>query len=175
MPFRCTYFNFRATLPDGFRFGPLRTKDVKKINALWPGRFKNSEGLIENAIKLNLSMGIYNPKDEVIAWIVRYILVHLRVSSLIHDVLNRLDNGCMGIGQTDPRYLGHYYGYLASFHLAEKIEKECNIEAFIQINTKNEKADKTLHRANMELIDTFCWISVKRKAKSPMYPAWGHL
>lgn len=60
-----------SRLPDGFCFGPLRLSDAKLINDTWAGKFENSLGFVEDAIRLNTSMGIYNAEDELIAWNVR--------------------------------------------------------------------------------------------------------
>lgn len=81
----------------------------------------------------------------------------------------------MGVARTDPRYVGHNYGHLAAWLLAEKIEEEFNVEPFFQINIKTNKSTKDLKQFNAELIDTFCWISVKLKTKATIHPAWGHL
>lgn len=68
---------FSSSLPEGFRSGALRTRDIKMINDSWAGRFGNSETFIEEAIRLNPSMGIYNAEDELISWIMRYFPDHV--------------------------------------------------------------------------------------------------
>lgn len=63
---------FRA--PEGFELKPLTTDLIKKINKAWPGRFANSEKFIEEAIKYNPSMGLYDKDGELVAWNMRYFL-----------------------------------------------------------------------------------------------------
>lgn len=58
-------------LPNGFRFGPLEVEHAKVVNETWNGKFENSEAFIEDAIRLNTSMGIYNSDNELIAWNMR--------------------------------------------------------------------------------------------------------
>lgn len=81
----------------------------------------------------------------------------------------------MGIGRIDPRYQGKHFGYLAILLLAQKIAKDFNVEAFFHILRGNTRADSDLKASEMELIDTFSWISVKQNMEPYKVPWWGHL
>lgn len=64
--------NNNCRVPDDLELKPVRREHAKKINALWPGKFENSEKFLEDAIQLNPSMGLYNKKTgEILAWNMR--------------------------------------------------------------------------------------------------------
>lgn len=81
----------------------------------------------------------------------------------------------MGIGRIDPRYKGNHYGYLAVLLLAQKIVDDFNVDAFFHVLRGNTRADRDLKASDVELIDTFSWISVKKNKEPYNVPWWGHL
>lgn len=60
-----------CSLPDDLELKPLRKEHAGKINEAWHSKFSDSKQFIEDAIEYNLSMGMYNKKDELIAWNMR--------------------------------------------------------------------------------------------------------
>ncbi|EAT46594.1 AAEL002242-PA [Aedes aegypti] len=57
-----------TTPPDGFRLGNLEPRHVKTINETWPFRSGGSEYALTRCIAWNTNVGLFNEKDELIAW-----------------------------------------------------------------------------------------------------------
>ncbi|XP_058120892.1 uncharacterized protein LOC131282153 [Anopheles ziemanni] len=51
-------------LPEGLRFGTLQPKHAKVINDLWPHRETGSEFSLERLIRWNVSMGLFDDKED---------------------------------------------------------------------------------------------------------------
>lgn len=79
----------------------------------------------------------------------------------------------MGVARTDPRYQGQYFAQIAAFLLAEKIAKEFGIDAYAQIMNGNKRPQIGVKRNDLDIIDTFSFISVDNK--NGTFPCYGHL
>jgi hypothetical protein len=61
-------FNSISSAPEGFELKPLARKDVKVINAVWPGRDEFSERYLGNLVEYNVNMGMFDKNDVLVAW-----------------------------------------------------------------------------------------------------------
>ncbi|CRL01454.1 CLUMA_CG014315, isoform A [Clunio marinus] len=145
-------------IPSNIELKPIRHEDLEKINSLWSGKFKDSEKFLEELIKYNPSVGVYNKKGEILAWNMR------------------LDSGSMGVGQVDSNHCGNAYGRVAIFGLAKKIAQDFNSDVHFEILHGNTLVQAIIEKAfYLHLIDTQSWILTKKKMKVKYAPMWGHL
>ena len=54
-------------IPVNFKIKPLKLEHAKHINEVWPKKTDKSENLVRNLIKNNISLGLYNESDDLVA------------------------------------------------------------------------------------------------------------
>lgn len=152
---------------------------VKKIDDAWPGKFRSSKKFIEDAIKYNSSMGLYDKSSgELIAWNMRYkSIIFVIINLLVYNKSNsiyRINNGSLGIGQVDSGFVGNFFGHIAVIALAVKVAKDYDTDIHFEIRNNNYEALKSAKNSQLQIVDTQSWISVRRK-RLETKPMWGHL
>jgi hypothetical protein len=70
--------SFEYAIPAGYELKSLSVSDVKTINNLWLHRFAGSESYLENLIRNNISLGLFNVADNAIAgWILWFVVLQI--------------------------------------------------------------------------------------------------
>lgn len=99
-------------MPEGFELKSVSIKDASLINSRWAGRHNNSEILIQELIKYNSSLGLYNG-DE---WMASFL---------------SFDSGAMGVGLS--KYSGKHYGSLVFLMFAKQLAIEKNRDVHFEV------------------------------------------
>lgn len=115
--------NWEVTDLPNFEIKKLSVEHAKMINDLWRGRSRESLILIERLIRHDHSLGIFNEKNELIAWIMRR------------------ENGSCGIFQVIEKYRNQGLGTLLSKKFAKHLA-EMGIDTFGSIFPQNFGSNK---------------------------------
>lgn len=129
-------------IPDGIQVHSLLKADADKVNSIWPHASPGSEKFFAYIIEHNPNVGVYNEKDELLAW------------CLFHDF------GCFLALQTDPNHLRKGYGELAAKALSKKIAEDLKLDCVANVFLSNEKSINLFTKIGFQMIGTNSWIGV---------------
>lgn len=131
-------------IPKGIQLRSLSLENADQVNSIWPHAAPGSEKFISHCIKFNPSVGVYNEKNELLAW------------CLYHDF------GCLFALQTDPNHLRKGYGELAVRAIAKKIANELNFDCVGCIILKNFKSMNLFTKLGFKEIDKNFWMGIAK-------------
>lgn len=136
---------FELSIPENFHIGELKEEHVEKINSLWPHRFEGSESFILFTIKYHLNVGLFDDKDNLVAWCLRYC------------------NGALAILQTDSKYSRRGFGSLIVKYLSKKIADECKCDNIATIVHENEKSINLFSKLGFRKLGSHTWYNLTKK------------
>ncbi|XP_058120890.1 uncharacterized protein LOC131281730 [Anopheles ziemanni] len=126
-------------LPEGLRFGPLQPKHVKVINDLWQHRETGSEFSLERLIRWNVSMGLFDDKEDgkLLGWCLL------------------TQNGVIGTLGVAERRKG--YGALVVKGFANKLA-QIGINSYASVHVENDASNALFQSIGFKAIGQVNWI-----------------
>lgn len=123
----------------------LSQAHVEKVNSMWPHNYEDSDKFILYSIKYHLNVGMFNEKNELIAWSLRY------------------DNGSLAVLQVDNGHLRKGYGSLIAKIMCKKIANEFNIDVTALIQHENVKSLGMFTKLGFKEVGPHTWFVMKKK------------
>lgn len=121
---------------------------MDKVNKVWPHRYDGSDKFISYSIKFHMSIGLFDDKDELIAWSLRY------------------DNGSLGVLQVDEKHLRKGYGNLIAKALSRRIAFEDDCDVVSLIAYENVKSINMFTKIGFEPADRHTWFVFTRNSET---------
>lgn len=121
---------------------------MDKVNSAWPHRYEGSDKFISYSIKFHMSIGLFDDKDELLAWSLRY------------------DNGSLGVLQVDEKHLRKGYGNLIAKALSRRIAVEDDGDVMSLIVNKNVKSIDMFTKIGFEPTGLHTWFVVTRNSET---------
>lgn len=138
--------NLTFETPEGCEIKSLSVDDTLKVNSIWPHRSPGSEKFIENCIKYNTSIGIYDKSNnELLAWCLEH------------------DYHCLLALQVTEDHKRKGYGSLAVQSITKKISQKHDVDVITNIIHSNVKSLSLFDKIGYKKIDTNSWIGVINK------------
>ncbi|XP_044736196.1 uncharacterized protein LOC123298299 [Chrysoperla carnea] len=134
---------FEIKIPDNTFISPLSVEHAKKIHGVWPFKAHRPIEYIENMIKYNNGVGIFDQNDKTLmAWI----------------LLN--DYGSLAILQTDENYKRRGYAKIVTKALCKKFA-ENNMDSLSFITLGNTPSETLFEGLGFKIVDYLCWVGMK--------------
>jgi predicted GNAT family acetyltransferase len=106
---------------------------------------EGSEEKIKILIKYNISLGLFNESNELVAWIIQ------------------IDTGSLAILQVDENYLRKGYGEIVTRAMIKKIATEFEIDVTTNVEETNEISTALFAKLNFRDIGKSYWMIVAKK------------
>uniref|UniRef100_A0A182MZ92 GCN5-related N-acetyltransferase Rv2170-like domain-containing protein n=1 Tax=Anopheles dirus TaxID=7168 RepID=A0A182MZ92_9DIPT len=125
-----------VTLPAGFRFADLDVSHANFINDEWPHKRPGSVRFIEQLIRLNVNVGLFDGAGQLVAWCMR------------------VQNGAMAmLGVAQPR---RGYGSLVALGFTRKMG-ELGLNTYASVIDSNEPPRKMFEKLGYKVSWTTDW------------------